>query len=177
MVRRNRRALVLLVATLLLLTFVVYRNGRSILPAAGRTDAMRGFVPLAIENPALRLDLLENLRTFEYQGPRRNIFTFVTAPPPPAPVEIAPAPPAPLPPAPPPPLVIPASLVGFVDDPGSSSHRAVFGTTDDVYVVGVGDTLLNRFRLVKIDSSTVEMEELSSHRRTTLTLPENSRTP
>jgi hypothetical protein len=39
-----------------------------------------------------------------------------------------------------------------------------------VYIVPVGGTLLNQFRILTIGNNSVEVEELSSGRRTTLVL-------
>ena len=43
---------------------------------------------------------------------------------------------------------------------------------DDVFVLGVGDILLGRFRLLQIGNSTAELEETASGRRATVTLQE-----
>jgi hypothetical protein len=49
--------------------------------------------------------------------------------------------------------------------------RACFSAnTDDVYIVPEGGTLLNQFRVLTISGNSVELEELSSGRRTTLML-------
>jgi hypothetical protein len=132
----------------------------------------QGFVPLPVENPALRLDLLAELKKFQYEGPRRNIFS--TAPlPPPAPVEQLPPTPVisgPIALPGPPPLVVPATFFGRVLDKSTGVQRAFFSEGDNVYVVGLGEVLLKRFRLVQIGESTAELEETASGRRTTLTM-------
>jgi hypothetical protein len=119
----------------------------------------------------LRLDLIENLKKFQYEGPRRNIFSTMATPAP-APVEAAApiiaAPPVTLPgPAP---LVVPATFFGRITDRSSGAQRAFFSEGDNVYVVGLGDTLMSRFRVVQIGDSTAELEEIASGRRTTLTM-------
>jgi hypothetical protein len=135
----------------------------------------RNFEPLPVENPALRLDLLDRLKKFQYEGSHRSIFSASLPPPvPTAPaVPVAPAKPivAP-PPSGPPPLVVPATFFGYVTDARTGTRRAFFSDADDVYVVAVGETLLGRFRLVQIGNNTAEMEEVASGRRTTLTLEE-----
>src|SRR3989304_8990033 len=80
MTRRNQIASALLVAILLLLAYVIYSNSRQPGAAVVATAAGQGFVPLPVENPALRLDLLEQLRKFQYEGPRRNIFSTALLP-------------------------------------------------------------------------------------------------
>jgi hypothetical protein len=171
MKRRNQIASALLISVLLLLVYVIYSNSRPVAVVVA-PGTVQSFVPLAVENPALRVDLLQELKKFQYQGPRRNIFT--TAPlPPPVPVQQAsPVPvisgPASIPG--PPPLVVPATFFGRVTDKRSGASRAFFSSGDDVFVLGLGETLMNRFRLVQIGDNTAEMEEIASGRRTTLTM-------
>ena len=74
MTRRSQIAAGLLAAVLLLFVYVIYTNRQPVAVAAAR-GAAQSFVPLPVENPALRMDLLEQLKKFEYEGPRRNIFS------------------------------------------------------------------------------------------------------
>jgi hypothetical protein len=169
--RRNKIASVLLVLILLVLAYQIYGYFRPGGVAVVANAPGQGFVPLPVENPALRLDLLEQLRKFEYQGSRRNIFSAA-----PLPVEVveqaAPtpfiAPPVQLPG--PPPLAVPAVFFGHVTDARSGTRRAFFSEGDEVYVLGLGDVLLSRFRLVQIGNDTAELEEMSTGRRTTVTM-------
>ena len=171
MTRRNQIAAGLLVAVLVVLGYVIYGYRQPVVvPVA--TSATQGFVPLPVENPALRLDLLQALKNFKYEGGRRNIFS--TAPlPVVAPVQQLPPTPVisgPVPLPGPPPLVIPAMFFGRVTDKRSGASRAFFSEGDDVYVLGLGEVLLNRFRVVQIGDTTTELEEIASGRRTTLTM-------
>jgi hypothetical protein len=176
MTRRNQVALVLLVAVLLLLAYVIYDNVQDPVVTAVTAGAGPGFVPLAVENPALRLDLLEQLKKFQYQGPRRNIFSTAPLPAPVAP-QFAPPPVSttPFQSAGPPPLTIPAIFFGHVTDTRTGTRRAFFSEGEEVYVLGVGEILLGRFRLMTISNNTAELEELSSGRRATLTMEEPRR--
>jgi hypothetical protein len=172
MTRRNRIAVGLLVAVLVLLGLVIYSNRQPVAVAVASGKA-QSFVPIAVENPALRLDLIDNLKNFQYEGPRRNIFSAIPTPPP-APVETAAPPPVisapPVALSGPAPLVVPATFFGRVTDRTSGAQRAFFSEGDNVYVVGLGDLLMNRFRVVQIGESTTEVEEIASGRRTTLTM-------
>ena len=175
MTRRNQIASALLAAILLLLAYVIYSNFRQPGAVVVAISAAQGFAPLAVENPALRIDLLEQLRKFEYEGPRRNIFSTEALP-----VEVAeqftPGPAIAAPPAPfsgpsgPAPLVVPVVFFGHVTDTRSGTRRAFFSEGEEVYVLGLGELLLSRFRLVQIGNSTAELEELASGRRATLTM-------
>lgn len=134
----------------------------------------QSFVPLPVENPALRLDLLDRVKNFQYQGSHRNIFSASLPPPVPAAAAAIPAAPpkpvAPPPPAGPPPLVVPATFFGYVTDASTGTRRAFFNDGEDVYVVAIGETLLGRYRLVELGNNTAQMEETSTGRRTTLTM-------
>jgi hypothetical protein len=166
----NRSAKIALLCVLaVILGYLGYRSMwpasvASAVPAPGQR-----FVPLPVENPALRLDLLEQVKKFEYQGPRRNIFDLA---PPPPPAKAANAPTAPVVPPPPPPLTVPATFFGYIADARTGTRRALFSQGDDVFILGVGEILDGRFRLVQIGNSTAELEETSSGRRTTLTMEE-----
>jgi hypothetical protein len=172
----NRRRQILLLSGLLVLLLIVgYAQFRSSDYDAPTLPAFNGaFSPLPVENPALRLDLLDRLKKFEYQGSHRNIFT-AALPPPPAPsvpVASAPKPTAPAPPPGPPPLVVPATFFGYVTDARTGSKRAFFNDGEDVYVVAVGETLLGRFRLVQLGNNTAQVQETATGRTTTLTMTE-----
>jgi hypothetical protein len=168
----QRTKLVLLAVLAVVFGFMVYLNFRSPGVSAVPASADLRDDPIAIENPALRLDLLEHLKTLQYQGSHRNIFS-AAAPATAAPRVIAKPAPAP-PPGPPPvaPLVVPATFFGYVTDARTGVRRAFFSEGDDVFVVGVGDILLGRFRLLQIGNSTAELEETASGRRATVTLQE-----
>jgi hypothetical protein len=169
--------LILLLGVLAAVAFNVYRSrysaeGGSLQPIS--LDAK--FMPVGVDNPALRLDILQRFLALEYKGGHRNIFS-ATLPPPPAPppskqsVIAAPA----LPPGPPP-LTVDAKYFGYVSDFGGSHRRAFFATNnnDDIIIAGEGDTFLGRFRVIHLTNTTADVEEVSTGRRATLTLEENS---
>ena len=139
------------------------------------------YTVLNVENPALRLDELDRVRNLEYTGIHRNIFSPTPPPPPPPPPGAPGAPggpnghPGPFGPGvppPPPPVVVPATFFGYVTDARTGHKEAFFSDADDVYIAAEGETLLGRFRILKIANDSVEVEEIASGRRTTLTLQE-----
>jgi hypothetical protein len=129
------------------------------------------FTPINVDNPALRMDILQHFLSLEYKGAHRNIFT-ATLPPPPLPVQKDPVNTAPPVPTGPPPLTVDAKYFGYVSDLRGSHRRAFFatGNNEDVFIAGEGDTLMGRFRVVKITNTTADVEEVSSGRRATLIL-------
>src|SRR5260370_41498634 len=82
------------------------------------------------------------------------------------------------PPEPPPPTA-PANMkfFGYGTVPNGTSKRAFLNDGEEVYIVGEGDTLLGRFRILKIGKATLEFEELGSGRRNTVPLDEQAAPP
>lgn len=159
-----------LISLLLTLVWVLYANRSHELSFSGVLASSQGkFEPLNVPDPSLRLDLLDRIHKEEYTGTHRNIFS--AAPPPPPPSAIKPAPIAPPVPTGPPPLEIPVTFYGIVTSIGTGRRQACFANSDgDVYIVAEGGTLLDRFRVLNIGNNTVNLEEISSGRTTTLTM-------
>jgi hypothetical protein len=122
----------------------------------------------------LRMDILKRFLSLEYKGVHRNIFTSTLPPPPPSAADASKKPvnmPPPVP-AGPPPLTVDAKYFGFVSDMAGSHRRAFFASSnnEDVFIESEGDTLMGRFRVVKITNTTADIEEVSSGRHATLIL-------
>jgi hypothetical protein len=174
----NRRAQTIVLGVLLAVlagtVFYYYRTNYSSAENAPQPVSLDArFTPLNVDNPALRLDILKRFLALEYKGVHRSIFS-ATLPPPPAPLPSKQVVVAPPPPSGPPPLTVDAKYFGYVSDFGGSHRRAFFSTpnNEDVIIAGEGDTLLGRFRIVRLTSTTADVEEVSSGRRATLTLEE-----
>jgi hypothetical protein len=174
MSRRNQQIVLGVLVVILGITMYSYLrpSGGEVMKTENSVDAR--FVPLKVDNPALRMDILKRFLSLEYKGVHRNIFTDTLPPPPPSEASKKPAfvpPPAP---TGPPPLSVDAKYFGYVSDRGGSHRRAFFATTnnEDVFIAGEGDTLMGRFRVDKITPTTADVEEVSSGRHATLTLEE-----
>jgi hypothetical protein len=165
-----------LLGVLAVSSFYVYRTSYS---SHGDTPQQVSldvrFTPLNVDNPALRLDILKRFLALEYKGVHRSIFS-AALPPPPAPPPSKQVNVAPPTPSGPPPLMVDAKYFGYVSDYGGSHRRAFFATTnnEDVIIAGEGDTFMGRFRIIRLTNTTADVEEVSSGRRTTLTLEEPS---
>lgn len=178
---RQTQTIVLVVLLIVLAGVGVYMYRTNYAPEAAAPppaalDAR--FTPLNVDNPALRLDILKRFLALEYKGVHRSIFS-ATLPPPPTPPpskQVAAAPPLP---SGPPPLTVDAKYFGYVSDFGGNHRRAFFATpnNEDIIIAGEGDTLLGRFRVVRLTNTTADVEEVSSGRRTTLTLEEPPNSP
>jgi hypothetical protein len=175
--KRTKYEAYILAALAIVLLGVLY-SARSHDDGFGGVQASDGkFEPLAVPDPSLRLDLLQSIQKEQYNGERRNIFSAEPlAPPPPTPQQLkdqqaaAQAAAASIP-APPPPLTVPATFYGIVTDLATGRRKACFSANqDDVYIVPEGGTLLNQFRVLKINNNSVDLQEIASGRQTTLTL-------
>lgn len=181
----NQRAQYIILGVLVVgLAGAGYYFYRTYAPAAAPLPAAKvdqKFTPLAVDNPALRLDILKRFLELQYKGVHRSIFSATLPPPPPPPASATkqPANVAPLVPAGPPPLTVDAKYFGFVSDFNGGHKRAFFATgnnNEDVIIAGEGDTLLGRFRVIRLTNTTADVEEVASGRRATLTLEEPSPT-
>ncbi len=172
----GRTQIIVFAVLLAILAVILYRSWSSSSPVLPATSAADGkYQPLAVENPSLRLDMLERIRKFEYSGRHRNIFS-ASLPPPPAP-KVQSGKTGPRPPSPPPPLEVPVKFFGYVSDPQTGLRRAFFTNGEDVFIVAEGETLLSRFRLLRIGNHTADVEEIASGRRATLVLEEQGPPP
>jgi hypothetical protein len=169
----------ILLAVLIVIAAVVWYVASRGPSAVANTSADAGtqYRPLAVENPELQRDKLINSRNTEYKGTGRDLFSEL-APPPPQPVQTQQVklPVGPQVPAPPPPPALPANLkfFGYGTIPNGTARRAFLSDGDQIYIVGEGDTLLGKFRVVKIGNANLEFEEIPSGRRGTTSLTEES---
>ena len=84
------------------------------------------FVPVDVDNPALRMDILQRFLNLEYKGVHRNIFS-ATLPPPPQPLKQPPVNAAHAAvPTGPPPLTVDAKYFGYVSDDRGKSSASIF---------------------------------------------------
>ena len=129
--------------------------------------------PFAIDNPTLRRDKLRATQETEYKSSGRDIFSEVVTVEhkvaKPLPRKVGPEPPPP--PPPPPPLTLPVKFYGYGSVP---KKRAFLTDGDKIYIVGEGDTLLGRFRILRISNANVEFEEISTGARGTASLEQQA---
>jgi hypothetical protein len=138
----------------------------------------KSYPPLAVENPELQRWKLETSRRTEYKSSGRDLFSEVLPPPPVRKVVRAPDP-VPQAPVEPPPPTLPASMkyFGYGTVPNGTSKRAFLNDGEEVFIVGEGDTLLGRFRILRIGNASLEFEELGSGRRNSAPLDEQAAPP
>jgi hypothetical protein len=164
----SRRTQVGVLIGLLVLLVVVYLANRTQMPGLqGVMASDSSFQPLNVEEPELRLDLLEKLQKLDYPaGSHRNIFSAVALPVEPTPEQKARMHQYPIVnrPPPPPPVQVSAQFFGYASMPSSPRRVAFFLNGDEVLVVQEGSVFMGRFRLDKIGNDSADVEEVSSGR-------------
>lgn len=141
------------------------------IPAISQADAGRGKAAIAPLDPTLRTDLLRNSEEAAYKGTGRNIFDS-QAPLPPLPkpprVVIADNKPQP-PPPPPPPPPIPLKFYGFANKPGEP--KSIFlAQGDDIFIGREGDIINRRYKIIRIQPTQVEIEDLPNNNKQAIPL-------
>jgi hypothetical protein len=168
----SRRTQIWVLAGLIVLLVAAYLANRTQMPGLeGVLASDSKFQPLNVDEPQLRIDLLEKLQKLEYSGTHRNIFSAVALPVEPTLAEKAKMEkryPGVDRPPPPPPVEVPAQFFGYASMPSSPRRLAFFLNGDDVIVVQEGSVFLTRFRLDKIGNDSADVEEISSGRHATV---------
>ncbi len=117
-------------------------------------------------DPRLKLGLLEMAENTDYAGTGRNIFQDQAEPEIPKP--IAPAMPKPQPAAtqpytPPPPPPINLRYFGFANNSGSPVRKAFLSNGDDVFVAAEGDIVNRRYKILRINPTSIEIQDVLSN--------------
>jgi hypothetical protein len=149
------------------------------------TSFIQDYKPLGEDNPQIRWYLLKRAQETEYKSNGRNPFSMI-APPTPQDVQAAndkkKNQPPPLPPVPPPPPTTaqaPPNLkyFGYGTVPNGTPRRAFLTDGEDIFIVSEGDTLLGRYRIIKVGNSNLEFQEISSGLPGTMPLEEQAAPP
>ena len=173
----QKNQMILLAALVLIMAVVWYVNRTESPVVPGNVASVHEYQLLAVENPQLHRDKMEAAEKTEYHSLGRNPFSEI-APPPEQQKTVktaetyTPKGPPVLPPPPPPTLPPNMKFFGYGTIPNGTLRRAFLSDGDEVYIVGEGDTLLGRFRIVKISNANLEFEEIATGRHNTVTLQE-----
>jgi hypothetical protein len=165
-----------LLVVAVLVWYFEFKRPSSTSATAAFTVSERTYKPLGVENPELRRAKLKASRDTEYKSVGRDLFTGYAPPPPePARNQAANVPTGPAVPPPPPPPALPPSMkfFGYGTVPNGTARRAFLSDGDEIYIVGEGDTLLGKFRVVKIGNANLDFEEIATGRRGSTTLSED----
>jgi hypothetical protein len=166
----------LLIVLVVIATLVVYfdAKGPSLANSASLIEKQT-YTPLPVENPELQRWKQEASRRTEYKSSGRDLFS-ISLPPPPAPTPVPQPDPGPVVPSEPPLPTLPANMkfFGYGTIPNGTAKRAFLSDGEEVYIVGEGDTLLGRFRIIRISNARLEFEEIGTGRRNSVILDETA---
>ena len=121
-------------------------------------------------DPRLRLDLLKTTEDTVYEGRGRNIFRaqMEEIPQPKFPVRTdKQLPPQPVGPPPPPPINL--KFYGFANKPGEPK-RIFLTKGEDVFIAREGEIVDHRYKVVRINTNSVEIEDVLSNNRQSIPL-------
>jgi hypothetical protein len=141
----------------------------------------QNYQPLPVENPELRRTEIDNARKTEYKSNGRNPFSMQAA------VPETPAGQAkvtgnnmasqyhrtgPFPEPKPQPPTWPGnvSFFGYGTVPNGTARRAFLTVDGEVQVVGEGDTVLGRYRILQVNNGNLEFQDISTGLRNTKAL-------
>jgi hypothetical protein len=178
---KQKNQFALLAALIVIMAVVWYLNRSKPAVVAGNAAAFQNYQLLAVENPQLHREKMEAAQKAEYHSLGRNPFSEIAPPPPEEQAKKVATRqnygPIPLPPPPPPTLPGNMKFFGYGTVPNGTSRRAFLSDGEDVYIVAEGDTLLGRFRIVKVNNVNLEFEEIASGRRNTVALVQDEQAP
>lgn len=175
---------IIALAILAVVALLVWRyESQSPQPTVQTLAAIQSYQVLAEQDSTLHRGNLNRAQETEYKSNGRNPFSPVAPPPPedrnhPKAID----PPKPITPEPTPAPTVaafPANLkyFGYGIVPNGTIRRAFFTDGEDVYVVTEGETLLGRYRILKVGNTNLEFQEISSGLRGTAPLEEQSVPP
>jgi hypothetical protein len=140
-------------------------------------------------DPTLRLDLFAKVQSVNLAGGARNLFQFSAAPPkvetatvkppgeePRVHVFVGPRPPPPPPPPtpvvvpPPPPITL--KFYGFSLSTDTGKRTAYLLDGDDIYLAAEGDTLKRKYKILRIQTNSILVEDLDAKRQQSVPLTE-----
>jgi len=141
-------------------------------PAKRKPAADRGkHQPLLAQtlDPTLRFDLLKSSEDVTYKGSGRDIFRS-QAPPPEVPKPVVNPVEAQRRQAPPPPPPINLKLYGYAQRKNGEAKKIFLSSGDDIFVAKEGDIVNRRYKILKINNNSVDVEDVLTNNRQTLYL-------
>lgn len=182
---KQKNQVIVLVVLVVVAALIWSFEWRQQTPSMRTASFFYDYKSLAVENPQIRWPELERAQKTEYKSNGRNPFSMI-APPTPEDVrrtkDAAKAQEPPSPPASPPKPTtasLPPNLkyFGYGTIPSGTPRRAFFTDGEDVYIVSEGDTLLGRYRILKVGNTNLDFQEISSGLPGTTPLDEQATPP
>jgi hypothetical protein len=182
---KQKQQIIALVALVIVAALVWRFELRQQTPSTITATFIQDLKGFAVDNPGIRWAELERAQKTEYKSNGRNPFSII-APLTSDQLRMAnsnkpkdPPAPAPLPPPPPSEAHLPANLkfFGYGTIPNGTPRRAFFTDGEDTYIVTEGDTLLGRYRILKVGNTNLQFQEISTGLPGTTPLEEQAAPP
>ncbi len=181
---KQKQQVIVLVVLVVIAALVWSFEWRKPSPSVYTANFIQDYKPLGEDNPQIRWDELYRAQKTEYKSNGRNPFSMIVPTPPVDPhkpkqptVPVGPV--APVVQAPPTIATPPPNLkyFGYGTVPNGTPRRAFFTDGEDIYIVTEGDTLLGRYRILKVGNTNLEFQEISSGLPGTMPLDEQAAPP
>jgi hypothetical protein len=180
---KQKKQIIVLVVLAVVAALIWTFEWRQKTPSTITLSFIQDYKPLGEENPQIHWGLLKRAQETEYKSNGRNPFIMNAAPTPddahkPKP-PVIPAPPI-VPVAPTPTTAsLPPNLkyFGYGTIPNGTPRRAFFTDGEEIFIVSEGDTLLGRYRILKVGNASLEFQEISSGLPGTTPLDEQAAPP
>jgi hypothetical protein len=178
---KQKQQIIVLVVLVVVAALIWTFEWRQKTPSTITKDFIQDYEVLAVENPQIRWGELKRAQETEYKSNGRNPFSMIAAPTPDAlKAPIVPVQPV-VPVTPPKPTTasLPPNLkyFGYGTIPNGTPRRAFFTDGEETYIVSEGDTLLGRYRILKVGNTNLEFLEISSGLPGTAPLEEQAAPP
>lgn len=169
--REAKKLLWLVVLVAVLVGINLYRSssqGSAGGEAKGKAGAAAGYTIPDAEFDTAKLQRTDAVSAADV---KRNIFDYGTTPVarrgPVAPARAKPEPP---PPPPPPEPKPPLRFFGFAEGGASGAHRVFLTDGEAVFVAQEGQVVMRRYRVLRIEAKSIEVEDVTAGRRWVLPL-------
>jgi hypothetical protein len=141
-------------------------------PAAGKGGHGTTAGTFSSLDPRLRLDILQQSEGTQYEGKGRNIFLAYEEPKIEAPIKTVQVevPQGPPPPPPPPPITL--KFFGFASKPGEPK-KVFLSQGEDIFIAAEGDIVNRRYKVVRINAASAEIEDVLYNNRQSIPLTQN----
>jgi hypothetical protein len=182
--KKQQTQIAILAALVVVAGMVWYLQSKPVLDVGNRQFRLQSYQPLPVDNPALHWDALHHAQQTEYKGSGRNPF-LMQAEAAEASTQVAknaekpfePQGPRTLPRPQPPTWPGNVSFFGYGTVPNGTARRAFLSVDGEVQVVGEGDTLLGRYRILQINNGNLEFQDISTGLSSTKALDADKSAP
>jgi hypothetical protein len=180
--KKQAREAYVLVGLLVVAALVWYFEFSGRPAAAGFSAGNQTYTPINAQDFSDIWGKLNAAQSTEYKSTGRNIFVAGAVPSadPDAPKAVVKSPfriIGPNPKEPDPPAQLSMTFFGYGNLPSGGPRRAFLLDKEDVFIVGEGETVQNRIRILHIGNESIEFEDINTHQRGSKPIEASPATP